>query len=258
MIDPYRFGTAVLDDPATMFGAGDTGGFWDFTDAATLYADTARTTLASVDGPALGVTDKSGKGYHLNGNATVRKVGYVQAGASHRLEIGSGLTVGSNIGFTAYIAFQASSVASDISLFGADISGARVAQALQVLASVSSRFHCISFFGGSSSFDQALSEVGAVAVANADTYAAVEVTTTSISLFKNGSNVGTLATALRVNSTFASGYLGVGVDLLGTGSTKFNHLPSGSRLYAALFINRPITAGERTGLNTWFANRAGL
>jgi hypothetical protein len=42
----------------------------DFTDASTLYADSARTTPATVGGPLLGVADKSGSGNHFTGVAT--------------------------------------------------------------------------------------------------------------------------------------------------------------------------------------------
>lgn len=60
-----RFGkTAAGFDPVT-FWSGQTGGFWNFADGANLWANTARTTPASVDGSVNGVTDLSGLGNHL-------------------------------------------------------------------------------------------------------------------------------------------------------------------------------------------------
>lgn len=77
-------------DPASLFGGSDEGYFFDISDLSTVFSDTARTTLASVDGPVKGVTDKSGKGHHMawvSGNTlTLRQSGsfyYLEASATN-------------------------------------------------------------------------------------------------------------------------------------------------------------------------------
>jgi hypothetical protein len=52
-------------DPASLFDAGQKGFWYDYTDIATLWADTARTTPATVGNPIRAVTDKSGNNNHL-------------------------------------------------------------------------------------------------------------------------------------------------------------------------------------------------
>jgi hypothetical protein len=51
-------------DPTMLF-AGDTGGWWDPSDSATMWQDTSATTPAGVDDPVARIDDKSGNGNHL-------------------------------------------------------------------------------------------------------------------------------------------------------------------------------------------------
>lgn len=76
-------------DPATLFGAGDNGYFYDISDLTTLFSDTAGTTQAVVNGAVKRINDKSGKGNHAiwaSGNTmTLRQSGsfyYLEAAAS--------------------------------------------------------------------------------------------------------------------------------------------------------------------------------
>lgn len=266
MLDPYRF--ALVAAPATIFGAGDTGGFWDFTNASTLFADTARTTPASLDGSVLGVADLSGKSYHLNGVATlIRRSGYLETGTSHLLGIpgASGRQVGGATGFTGYCAFRLASLTGSgeggdphSALIGADFQFYRVAQALHVLDS--GLLYDARFYDQSASlFDQA---GGAVNISAGVTYyASVETTTTEIALRRNGVISGTpVTTATRACSVHSvqSG-LWIGCDANGSASGPvIRRVAVGSRLYAAFWINRPITTDERTTLDAWFAAVIGL
>jgi hypothetical protein len=78
-------------NPVT-FWSGQQGGFWDFTNSANLFSDSARTTPASIDGAVKGVTDLSGLGNHLadlyGSRSFTRKTSWCEASAAP-LEVAS-------------------------------------------------------------------------------------------------------------------------------------------------------------------------
>lgn len=55
----------VLFTPSLLFANGEKGGWWDMSDLSTMWADTAGTVPASVDGSVRRIDDKSGNGNHL-------------------------------------------------------------------------------------------------------------------------------------------------------------------------------------------------
>jgi hypothetical protein len=72
-------------DPATLF-AGAAGSFFDVSDLSTVFADTAGTTPASVDGAVARISDKSGNGNHLlQATASLRPL-LRQSGSLYYLE----------------------------------------------------------------------------------------------------------------------------------------------------------------------------
>lgn len=69
-----RWFAAGAASPADLFGSGQKGGWWDFNNPATLFADTGRTTLITASGQQVaGVTDLSGNGLHLSQSTSTRR-----------------------------------------------------------------------------------------------------------------------------------------------------------------------------------------
>lgn len=69
-----RWFAAGVTSPADLFGSGQKGGWWDFNNPATLFSDTARTTLITASGQQVaGVTDLSGSGLHLSQSTSTRR-----------------------------------------------------------------------------------------------------------------------------------------------------------------------------------------
>lgn len=56
--------TAVFD-PASLFAAGEAGGWWDPSDLSSMFQDSAGTIAAAVDGPVGRISDRSGRSHHL-------------------------------------------------------------------------------------------------------------------------------------------------------------------------------------------------
>lgn len=64
-------------DPATLFGGGEDGGWYDPSDLTTLFQDTAGTVPVTTDGQPVGyMMDKSGNGHHLIAPANVNRLIY--------------------------------------------------------------------------------------------------------------------------------------------------------------------------------------
>ncbi len=90
--DTWSVTTTGTFDPATLFGGGDTGGYWNISDLSTVWQDTAGTVPGAVGSPVLRIDDLSGKGNYflwVSGNTlTLRQNGsfyYVEAGAANGL-----------------------------------------------------------------------------------------------------------------------------------------------------------------------------
>src|SRR6188768_628800 len=64
--------------PLALFQAGGAGGYYDFSRADTLFANTGFTVPAVVGGPVQGVLDLSGTGMHLTSSLTtiIRQANY--------------------------------------------------------------------------------------------------------------------------------------------------------------------------------------
>jgi lysophospholipase L1-like esterase len=77
IITGYAQGGGVAPyNPASEFGGGKKGLWWDQSDLSTMYSDSGMTTQAVLNGPVLKIADKSGNGWHGTCTAcTLRQTG---------------------------------------------------------------------------------------------------------------------------------------------------------------------------------------
>ncbi len=237
--------------PFSIFGPGDTGAFYDFTDSATVFADSARTTQSTVGGQIFGVTDKSGTGRHLSGaNAGILRG--QSAGIDYGSFPGSGIGLvesggqcGSSAGYYCIVACRPTTLTGAY-LFDMDHSTQRVSQTINPASGVST----LVWNGSAVSF----SASGGTIVAGADVTISTLRTATAGDIRLNGTVVGTTAgttTAATFTSLFA---LGSGW----AGTSAANNAPFTGRIYAAFLLNRQPTATELAFLESWFAAKLPL
>jgi hypothetical protein len=244
--------------PAGLFTGGTTGVFYDFTDPATLFSDTSRTTLSTVGGQIRGVTDKSGTGQHLSTASTtiLRQAGTKFNYASFPGNV-DGFTVttavGSAAGFFWCVGVRPANVASATQC-ALEAQYGPSTQAITQAATVGSS-GLIQHLTFATDFTSVAASSANSLIVDATDYAISGYRTTTVTKGRiDGVEVATAANTKNPNSN-ASAPLIVGSGFRGT--TTGNQVRWNGRIYAALFVNRQLTAPELVDTEAWFMAHRG-
>jgi len=236
-------------DPVT-FWTGQTGGFWDFTDSASLFADAALTTPATLNaaGGVLGVADLTGNGTKLTQvsgytNAFTMRSGYCES------YIGglSTASVPSMSAYTAIILVRPSSVTSTQALMDTDYGFSnRISQ--NIIFDASSKMQTVIF--GFTPFVNTMASP--TLVASTDYYASVAVGNSGADLRVGGTTytagsgtVGGVAVPIAVGAAYA-----------GTNTRPMIN-PFTGRIYCAAWINKKCTPTEIADIGAYMNTLAG-
>jgi hypothetical protein len=237
-------------NPVDLFGA--TGGaLYDFTDPTTLFTDTTRTTLASLDGKVQGVSDISGKARHLSSASTtgiVRRTSGLefQPAANLTLVTGTALTGSGANGWTACMAIKPDAALGAYSWMDAELASFLVGRMLRTDTVYSARAYVLAV-----NYDASGGTVAAVA--QVVTVKAVQ----SVMIIRvNGVQVATVALGAGALAAQASGRICIGAAY--NSSSNANAAKAVGFMYAALQINRGLTTTEMVSLEAWMAAKAGL
>lgn len=246
---------AAAFTPAALFGVGDTGGFWDFTDASTLFSDSARTTPATVGNQIQGVTDKSGTGRHLQtGSTTISmQAGYADfPGGVNGFTVSTAQVGSATQGYFCIVAIRPV-VGVEMAPIEADFGTPdRIAQALIIRATGDLS---TLYFNSSGTSPVAFTATGAIS-SGIDYIVANQHDTAGGSLRVNRSVVAS-DTASATPSVSVVGQIAIGSAWEGAGSSPGLRRYHG-RMYAAFWINRQPTGPELTALENWFGALIGI
>ena len=242
--------------PLALFQAGGVGGYYDFSRADTLFSNSGFTVPATVGGQIQGVLDLSGGAHHLTTALTniIRQANYATfAGSTFPLQCGS-FAASAAAGNTKGCAFRPNSGAVTQGLIAVDRDSA-CNQPTGAMYIDSTGVAVVADFFGSSCAQKAVGS-GPASIVGGNDYAAIGRYQPSLQSTIIVNNVESVVAYAAVSPTATSATIGLGAQYYGT--TALQYVPYSGRMYAAVFINRPITDVERTNLNIWLRLKAGL
>lgn len=253
LLNPFRFAAggapSDLSDVQSLY-SGYNGGFYNFTDPSTLWADTSRTTPATVGGYVRGVTDLSGNGLHLSTSSTDRFV-LEQAGSQYYVRCigGSGTSafvtatgvLGSSSGHSQIAFYRAGGHTQAMALVAADNSSARLTQGITLNTGATYGAITSTYFDVST-ITHTVSE-STSRIAGRDHLASVVVTTAGGQAWIDGGLVSTLVDAQTLGASNSSARLTVAGSELGT-PTPTSQIFVGA-LYVVGLIGRPLSDSQR-------------
>jgi len=215
----------VSFDPASLFGAGDDGWYWE-PSLATTFTDVARTTPTTVGGPVGGVTDLSGKENHGFQEAAVRRVTLRQA-ANGRY-------------------FYESDAVEDVLRCGMNMNGKRMTVAMAYRPIARDSMFMSDGLGGSKF-------VGVAQPGNGSTTLAASATINYIRLGNvlfTGTTRGALYTSVQANKSFIfDATISAGAWEPGFGKYQAFQIHPPGDIFAIFGIDREITSTERANLD---------
>jgi hypothetical protein len=257
MIDCYRRGPPPPFTPASLFGGGDNGGFWDFTNLATLYQDAGFATPATTAAdPVRGVRDLGPNGADMTGGSTANTLQfastlpYIDFNLSSAIYTASN-SFGSSSGFTVIAAWRADTNVGQF--MDSDILGSPSTNSLGLFfLSPGGTPFCYYYDASGTSRNTATG--AASATLGNDYITSLVVTTADAQFWLNAA----LSATLTASVTLAAKGTVIAVGGAFAGTSSPTHSLFDGRGYCAFFIGRALNSTERRAVEDYMAARIGI
>jgi hypothetical protein len=250
-----------LSDVQALFSGGVNGGLYDCTDPGTMWADTARTTPAVVDGVVRAISDLSGNGRHLSTPSTTHRLRL--AGGQHYLDCpgtanlqgfeSGDIVLGSAAGHAFFAAYRATDHAATMGVLSADKSSDYLASGIRTTTGATAGAVSASY--SNVGVSHPISEAGAWP-AGVDHVVCVRVNTSGGLIRRDGVETASLATSSTPKTTTAFARLSMASSFANANINQWQ--PYKGRIYCGAFIGRGLSLDDLAVVESFMAGKAGI
>lgn len=248
-------------DPSDLFNNGENGGWYDPSDLSTLWQDTAGTTAVTTSGQSVArIDDKSGSGHHLTQATAASRPTYQTSGGLHWLDFDGTDDYLQETSFTASITDSGGALAVSSASNNAEKIGGLLEELVQGSSGDTGRN--IIYFDTRATprriANYAPDSTGGTVDRLIDLDAEIDSTAKVFIFNSDGTSGSAYLDNVQQGSTVSTTAAFPSTTKITIGRQAAGPSYHDGKLYGALILDRALTTQERSDLNTWLSDKAGI